>query len=160
MIGQRNFPLPLATPSVMCTQCHIYLYARSTNAPTTYVYVFLPPQAHRTAHHHQRKVQQKTETQNRRPSWRHDCRLRMRTRESSVKSAWNWRQTLLWVRSVNRSRPTIAPLLLQSGDSESEGNIFLNIRDRKTKDTPKCCIMYAVLNGRLKLVVMVALFPW
>ena len=37
---------------------------------------------------------------------------------------------------------------------------LLIIRDRKTRDTPKCCIMYALLNGRLKLIVMVALLPW
>ena len=37
---------------------------------------------------------------------------------------------------------------------------FRVISDRKTRDTPKCCIMYAPLNGRLKLVVIVALLPW
>ena len=38
--------------------------------------------------------------------------------------------------------------------------IFLMIRDRKTRDTLRCCTIYVVLsNGRLKLVVMVALLP-
>ena len=40
------------------------------------------------------------------------------------------------------------------------GHIFLIIRDGKTRDTPKCCIIHALLNGRLKLVVMAALLPW
>ena len=36
----------------------------------------------------------------------------------------------------------------------------LIIRDGKTRGTPKCCIMYALLNGRLKLVVTTVLLPW
>ena len=40
------------------------------------------------------------------------------------------------------------------------GHIFLIIRERKTRDTPKWYTLEALLNGRLKLVVMVALLPW